>query len=126
MTATCWSATSEAASLRLSQQKIIKKFLNLHFEHKIVVSDKQLASENEGATQHEKHVFTDSSKSKITMWCLSLPVLLNFYIQKLERTIFNDIDCIEVCIGGDHGKNAHVLLAILLFRCKSTSKEIIK
>ena len=62
MTATHWNAMSEAASLRLSQQKIIKKFLNLHFGHKIIVSDKKLASENEGAMQHEKHVFTDSSK----------------------------------------------------------------
>ena len=123
MTAMHWNAMFEAASLRLSQKKIIKKFLNLHFEHKIVVSDKQLASENEGAIQYEKHVFTDSSKREMTIWCRSLSVLLIFYIQKLERTIFNDIDCIEVCMGGDHGKNTCMFLAMLLFRHKSTSKE---
>ena len=73
--------------------------------------------------QYEKHAFTDSSKREIMIWHRSLPVLLNFCIQKLERTIFNDIDCIEVRMGRDHGKNACIFLAILLFRCKSTSKE---
>ena len=57
----------EADSLRLSQQKIIKNFLNLHFGHKIAVSDKELASGNEGAMEYEEHVFTDSSKRKIAM-----------------------------------------------------------
>ena len=34
---TCWNAMSEANSLRLTQQKTIKKFLNLRFGHKIAV-----------------------------------------------------------------------------------------
>ena len=73
--------------------------------------------------QCEKHAFANSSKREISTWHRSLSVLLNFCIQKLERTIFNDIDCIEVCIGGDHGKNTCMFLAILLFRHKSTGKE---
>ena len=69
---------SEAASIRLAQQKIIKKFLKLHFEHKIVVSEKELVSENEGAMQHEKHLFVDSNKTEITMWHRFLSTLINF------------------------------------------------
>ena len=38
--ATHWNEMSEAASIRLTQQKMIQKFLNLRFGHKIVVSEK--------------------------------------------------------------------------------------
>ena len=41
MTAMHWNAMSEAANLRLTQQKTTKKFLNLHFGHEIAVSDKK-------------------------------------------------------------------------------------
>ena len=73
--------------------------------------------------QYEKHVFADSSKREIIIWHRSSPMLLNFCVQNLERTIFNDTDCIEVRMGRDHSKNVCIFLAILLFRCKSTSKE---
>ena len=53
---------SEASSLRLTHQKTIKKFLNLQHGHKIVVSEKELVSENEGAIQCEKYLFADSNK----------------------------------------------------------------
>ena len=40
--AKCWNDVSEAASLRWTQQKIIKKCLNLHFGHEITVTEKNL------------------------------------------------------------------------------------
>ena len=41
-----WNAMSKAASLRWIQQKTIENDLNLHFGHKITVTEKKLTSEN--------------------------------------------------------------------------------
>ena len=46
MSAMRWNAMSEAARLRWTQQKTIKKHINLHFRHKIIVTEKKLTSEN--------------------------------------------------------------------------------
>ena len=46
MSSVCWKGVSEAASLRINQQKTIKKFLNLYFGHTIVESDKKLTKFN--------------------------------------------------------------------------------
>ena len=55
--AICCDDMSEADILRWTQQKIIKKFINMHFGDKIIVSEKKSLSENEEAIKHAKHMF---------------------------------------------------------------------
>ena len=42
--------------------------------------------------------------------------------EKLENAILDDVDFTKTCIGGDHGKNTYLLIAIVLFRCKRNFK----
>ena len=78
---------SEAASLRWNQQKITKKFLNSHFGHKATVSEKDLLVETKGCVDYEKHSFKDEEGKEVTAWCRSLPILLDFYVKKLDPDV---------------------------------------
>ena len=56
------------------------------------------------------------------MWCVSLPMLINFHVKKLDTSILDCIDFIKPCVGGDHGKSTHSLITIMLLRYKDSSK----
>ena len=44
-------------------------------------------------------------------------------MKKIDPSIMDGIKWIEVCIGGDHGKNSYLFIAILLFRYYDKNKE---
>lgn len=49
--------------------------------------------------------------------------MIQFYIKKLNPSIFENVSHIEVYLDGDHGKGSYLFIAILLFRY-SNDKEI--
>ena len=62
----------------MDSTKITNEFLNMHFGHKITVSEENYYQKNEEAIKHMEHVFWDLEGGKISMWHGSLPMLINW------------------------------------------------
>ena len=114
---------SEAASLRISQKKIIKSFLNLHFGHKIAESSKKLAKFNSVYMPCTEYSFIIADGRVVKTWCRSLKSMLEFYFRRTEDEDWVGIKKIEVFVGGDNGKGSYLFIAVVLFRHADDGKE---
>ena len=99
-----------------------KEVSKVAFVHKITVS-KKLTSENEVTVGNAIPLFYDSDGREVSMWHRSLPTLMNFYMQKIDTTILDDVDLIELHLSGDYGKNTYFFIDILLLRYKDNYKD---
>ena len=106
----------------MSQQRIVNKFLTTHFGKRIVESEKAIGSLNNEYVEYQKHEFQHIDGKMITIWHRSIADLIRFYLKRIDASILENIQHIEVCLGGDHGKNTFIYMAILLFRY-TTEKE---
>ena len=71
-----WNAMSEADSLRLTQQRFIRKFLTIYFGSRIVESEKKLDASTKCCANYIRHDFEVDDGKYITVWHHSLPDLL--------------------------------------------------
>ena len=62
----------------------------MHFGHKITISEKDLLIETKGCMDYEKYSFKDEEGKEVTVWYRSLPILLDFYVKKLDQDIFEN------------------------------------
>ena len=102
MSAVCWNAMSEAASLRTSHQRIVKRFLTLHFGRRMVQSEKRLAANAIGCINCMKHDFASKDGRNTTTWHRFLPELLAFELKKLDDSALHDVVAIETWQGKLH------------------------
>ena len=110
---------SEAASLRVNQQRIVRKILNYHLGDKVIMIDKSEKVKKEKHVKHMKHEFYSKDGRRVALWHRSLPELLQFYIVDLGNEYLEDVKSIEICLGGDHGKGSCMLMALIMKRCYS-------
>ena len=87
------------------------------------MSKRELYSGNEGYMEYESYPFTDKESKHTMVWYRLLPDLLEFYVQKLRKDVYEDIEWIEIRIGRDYGKDVYLYVAILLFRNKIILKN---
>lgn len=113
ITSLYWNAMVEAASLRVTQQWIMNKFLTLNFGKRIVESEKKLDSLNKYYIPYQKHQFDYSDGRRISIFHRSLATLFEFHKKRFVPKKLAHIKHIEVSLGGDHGKGSHTFLAIV-------------
>ena len=114
---------SDAASLNVRQQIIIKKILNLHFGHKIVESDKKLAQFDSARGPYPEFSFNHKGGHSEIAWHHTLLGMLQFYFRAIEDETWARVKKIEVCVGGDYGKGAYLLMKVTLFRRHGIIKD---
>ena len=107
---------SEAASLRVNQQRIVKKFLTFHFWGRIVESDHTRAKFGMDHVQHKKQDCAHSDAHVVQLRHQSLKDMLQFYVKEFEDQTLSNVNSIEICLGGDHGKGSCLFLGIILIR----------
>ena len=91
-----WNGMSEAASLRISQQRIINKFLNSYFGHKIVESSKNLAKFNSVFLSYTEQYLINAIGHAVKMWHRSLRSMLEFNFRRTEDEAWFGVKKIEV------------------------------
>ena len=82
-----WIAMCEAASLRVTQQRIINKFLTSHFGKRIVESEKKIAQYNNDYMPYEMFPYKYKDGRQITLWYRSLSAIIQFCMKKLNDSI---------------------------------------
>ena len=113
----------EAASLRITQQQIINKFLTAYFGKRIVISEREIAKLIEDYVPYLKHELTDLNRCLVIVWHRKISELIKFHFSKLmRRDILVSLKKVELCLGGDHGKENYLFIAVLLF-CYEGGKD---
>ena len=74
---------SEAASLRITQQRIVRKFLNYHLGDKVIMIEKSEKLNKEKHVKHVKHEFDSKDGRRVVLWHRSLPDLLQLHVGDL-------------------------------------------
>ena len=95
----------------------------MHFGTRIVESEKKLVADNEGCVKHMSHEHEIEEGRHATIWCRLLSDVLEHEFKKLDDAALNDVEVIEICLGGDHGKGAYVFMEICIIRRKNIAKE---
>ena len=125
MTAIFWVAMSEEANLRLNQQRIVNKYLLHHFGHRVCVPETNISEIGSSFIPYTCDQFKHEGK-KINYSHRKLTELLNHYSLVLfDRKHLEEIEKVEVLLGGDHGKGAFTFLAIIIIRFKTTKEPLI-
>ena len=77
---------------------------------------KKLSLLNNEVITYERHDFVHIDGRTVTVWYRSIADLFIFYFKKLEVSLLVNVEKIEVCLGGDHGKGSYIYLAIVIIR----------
>ena len=119
-----WDAMSEAASLRVTLQRIVRKFLNYHLGDKVIMIDKSEKVKKDKHVKHAKHEFDSQDGRRVVLWHRSLPESLQLCIGDLGNEDLEDVKSIEICLGGDHGKGSCTFVALTMKICISNLKPL--
>ena len=122
MSALFWNSMSEAASLRINQQRIINKFLTTHFGYRVVEKEKKLSEFTKEYIKYEKYTMTLEDKKQVTVWFRNLAHMARFQFRKMDKQNLCNANSIEICLGGDHGKESYIFMAIILIRYKNNKE----
>ena len=114
---------SEATSLRLTQQRVFRKFLRLHFSSRTVESEKKLFASNEGYVNYVRDEFEAEDGKAVTVWHPYLPTSLKFFMKKLDNSSLKEVQNLETFLEGDHRKVQCILMAIVLIMHANELKE---
>jgi hypothetical protein len=123
MSANLWTAMCEDANLQTGQQRIINSYLSYHFGKRVCVSEREIT---EVGSDYVPYVtanrLIEGQKKKILYSHRSAHDLFQCY----GRTIFegsrNEIDKLELLLGGDHGKGAFTFLFVIVVRYKDSTR----
>ena len=113
ITATYWIAMSEAAGLRITQQRIIKRYLSFHLGDRVAISESNIRNVGSDYLPYEvEHINVDEKeygiKSIKISWRPLDEVILNYASDLFAK--LDAIDEIDLLLGGDHGKGVLIFL----------------
>ena len=94
-----------------------KEVLTLHFGGRVVESDPNREKFSKDHVKHKKKDHTRGDGRIVQLWHRSLNDMLQFYVKEFEDQNLSNVNSIEICLGGDHGKGSHSFLGIILIRC---------
>ncbi|KAL7564736.1 hypothetical protein ACA910_010147 [Epithemia clementina (nom. ined.)] len=131
ISAAFWTAMSKDADLQVQQQRIINKYLACHFDCWVCVFEAELAhfSSNymEYYTEYLDYVDSKTQKKrKVQYSWKDLSTVVKFYSSMLFMPPFDDIEKIEISLGGNHGKGKFSFVAIIIIgyrKNKNANKE---
>jgi len=122
MTAAYFTAMSEETNLTLKQQRIINRYLTNHFGKRVCVAESEItefgANFLEFQTEKIRVKVGDKEQDVLYSW-KDLDKVLTFYKENLYKENQQDIEKVEVCLGGDHGKGKFTFIALVIVRYKA-------
>jgi hypothetical protein len=122
-----WLAMCTDAGLKVGQQRIINKYLMHHFGQRVCVSEIDIgeigASFVEFKTEFLEVDVKEYGVKKILISWRDLHKLAQHYEKELFEGGEDNIDRIEILLGGDHGKGAMSFLAVFVIRYRQKDKE---
>ena len=114
-----WVAMSAEANVTVTQQRIIRKYLNQHFGSRICVSEVNVSKiGNDYIPFNEGTVDVDPKEygcKRIAFYWRDLCTLIEKNTNEIFEG-FRNIGSIEILLGGDHGKGSMTFMAIVIVR----------
>ena len=114
-----WVAMSEAAGLRVRQQRIIRQYLAFHLGNRIAVSESDIAEVGSNFVPYiSEDVVVDAKEYGVKSVKISYRGIDNLIINYADELFsdLNNIRRLEVILGGDHGKGILNFIVVFVIR----------
>jgi hypothetical protein len=106
------------------QQRLINRYLTNHFGKRVCVAESEItefgANFLEFQTEKLRVVVGDKEQDVLYSW-KDLDKVLAFYKDNIYKEAPQDIEKVEVCLGGDHGKGKFTFIALVIVRYKAAA-----
>jgi hypothetical protein len=123
MSANLWTAMYKDANLQTGQQRIINSYLSYHFGKRVSVSEREI---REVGLNYVPYVTANrvivGHKKKILYSHRSAYDLFQCYGRTIFEDSGNEIEKLELLLGGDHGKGAFTFLFAIVVRYKDPTR----
>ena len=111
-----WTAMVEAAGLRVNQSRIINEYLTDHFGKRVCIPEHVISSLTSRFLEFKTEKNEIDGKQVLYSW-KDLCEVLQFYEDILVHDT-EQIEKMEISLGGDHGKGKFSFVALVIVRYK--------